>query len=179
MRGFLRARGNDFFEAAVSAAGTNDRLQLSPGRSGGSNVAGQWHWPGLGLPYRMAGGHHLLPMSTSLLSNKKDDCRKVMADGHGSHCRCWRHPHPPPLVTTTMSAMMITISTGGCCPPPPGLGTASQRMAVPYGVVDSMRCAAWARNCQIRYAVCADGKLCRQHQVARAGSGQHLPRLDA
>ena len=63
------------------------------------------------------GGCHLLPMSTLLLSNKKDGRRKVWAAGHGGHRCCWWHPHPPPLVTTTKSAMTITISTGGRFPP--------------------------------------------------------------
>ncbi len=114
MRGFHCAWGDEFFEAAALAAGTNDRPQLSPGGSGSSNVDGRRRWPGLGLPYRTAGGRHLLPTSRLSLSNKKDGRRKVRAAGHGSHCCCWRHPHPPTLVTTTKSAMMITISTGGC-----------------------------------------------------------------
>ncbi len=179
MQGFLCARGNEFFEAATLAAGINNRPQLSQGGSGGSNVAGRQCWPGLGLPYRMAGGRHLLPTPTSSLSNKKDGCRKVRAAGHGGHRCCWRHPHTLPLVTTAKSAMRITISTGGRFPPPPGLGTASQCIAVPYGIINSVHCAARACNRRIRYAVCADGKLRQQRQVARAGSGQHLPHLDA
>ncbi len=115
--GFLCPWGNDFFQAAALAAGTNNRPQLSPGGSGSSNVAGRQRWLGLGLPYRMAGGRHLLPTSTSSLSNKKDGHRKVRAISHGSHCCCWRHPRPSPLVTTTMSAMMIGIYTGVRCPP--------------------------------------------------------------
>ncbi len=102
---------------AASAARTNNRPQLSPGGSGGSNVASRRRWPGLGLLYRMAGGRHLLPTSMSSLSNKKDSCRKVRAAGHGSYCCYWWHPHPQPLVTTTMSATTITISTGGYFPP--------------------------------------------------------------
>jgi hypothetical protein len=109
--GFLCARGNEFFKAAALAAGTNNRPQLSPGGSAGINIASWRCWPGLGLPYRTAGGAHLLPTSTSLLSNKKDGHRKVRAAGHDGHCHCWRHPRPPPLVTTTMSMMTIAIST--------------------------------------------------------------------
>jgi hypothetical protein len=52
-------------------------------------------------------------------------------------------------------------------------------MNVPHGIVDSMHCNTQARDCQIGYAVCADGRFCQQRQAARAGGRQHSPRLDA
>jgi hypothetical protein len=55
----------------------------------------------------------------------------------------------------------------------------SRCVNVPHGIVDSMHCAIQACNCQIGYAVCADGRLHQQQQTARAGSEQRLPCLNA
>jgi hypothetical protein len=55
----------------------------------------------------------------------------------------------------------------------------SRCVNVPHGMVDSMHCATQARNCQIGYAVRANGRLCQQWQVVRGGGGQRSPRLDA
>jgi hypothetical protein len=47
-----------------------------------------------------------------------------------------------------------------------------------HGVVDSMHWATQARNCQIGYTVCANGRLRQQLQASRAGGGQRSPHLN-